>query len=111
MNNKTNTDLFLLLLQSDVKRFLESYISIPKEQQDRGFNKVEVDFYCGSTGNISLKSVNIKLISDDSFCIMFWINQNGEYGNNLLCEEDLEIVLLLPDILKWGDNGDRDWET
>lgn len=97
---KTNPDLFLLLLQKDVRKFIENSMSIPrKEKEEQGFNKVVVDFQIGSGGNITLESVAIKAFSETSNFIMFYIKKDGFYRNNSLSDEDLELILKLPDVM------------
>lgn len=96
---KTNPDLFLLLLQRDVRSFIENNITIPEQYKNKGYNKIVVDFYTGSSGNISLNQINIKLVGKSTSLIMFCIEKDGSYRNNQLTDEDFEMVINLVDIM------------
>lgn len=97
---KTNTDLFLLLLQRDVRDFIENNITIPEKYKKQGYNKITVDFYIGSCGNINLDSVNIQLIGKLTNLNMFYIKKDGSYRNNQLIDEDFDLVINLTDTMR-----------
>lgn len=97
---KTNPDLFLLLLQRDVRNFIENNITIPEKYKNQGYDKITVDFYIGSSGNINLGSVNIQLIGRLTNLNMFYIKKDGSYRNNQLIDEDFDLVMSLVDTMR-----------
>lgn len=97
---KTNPDLFLLLLQRDVRNFIENNITIPEKYKKQGYNKITVDFYLGSSGNINLDSVNIQLIGKVTNLNMFYVKKDGSYKNNQLIDEDFNLVINLTDTMR-----------
>lgn len=102
---KTNKDLFLLMLQRDVKNFVEKSIEIPQEFQ-KEYSRVTVDFYVGSGGNIGLDSVNIQMVNKFTAINMFSIEMDGSYRNNHLSNQDFDMVIGLVDTMKlaWNYN-------
>ncbi len=92
---KCNPDLFFLLLQKDVRIFLENHITIPEKYKERGFYKINIGFYQGSTCNLNLESVNIRIETKIAQSIMFSISKDGSYRNNSLIDKDLELVINL----------------
>ena len=98
-------DLFFLMLQNDVKKFIEKIITIPDKLRSRGFNKVSVDFYIGSAGNIDINSVNIKLNGNHGEHIAFLVDRNGNFRNNQLSEVDLSLILGLTNLMKFEDSN------
>lgn len=97
---KTNPDLFLLLLQRDVRDFIENNITIPEKYKKQGYDKITVDFYIGSSGNINLDSLNIQLIGKITNLNMFYIKKDGSYRNNQLIDEDFDLVMSLVDTMR-----------
>lgn len=93
--NNTNPDLFLLILQTSVKRYLEIVLSISKEHIELGFGEIRIDFYVGSAGDIDLNKVCISMCGEGYSGIMFEIDNLGNYKNSCLSEQDLELVLNL----------------
>lgn len=100
---KTNSDLYLLLLQRDVRDFIENNITIPEKFKKRGFNKIIADFYVGSSGNIKLDQVNIKLFGETTNLTMFYIKKDGSYRSNQLTDEDFDLVINLVNTMKYKD--------
>lgn len=100
---RCNSDLFLLLLQKDVRELVEKNVTIPNKFIKRGYNEIAVDFYTGSTGNISLNSVTIRVYNKISSHIMFYIDQDGFYRNNSLIEEDFNWIINLTKTMKYGN--------
>lgn len=96
----TNPDLFLLLLQRDVRDFIENNITIPDRWKKQGYDKITVDFYIGSSGNINLDSLNIQLIGKVTNLNMFYIKKDGSYKNNQLIDEDFDLVMSLVDTMR-----------
>lgn len=103
---KTNPDLFRLLLQEDVKKYLISTIQIPEKERSRGYNKIKIDFYVGSTGNILLDKVDILCYNNISNGCMFWVDKDGNYRNNSLSDEDFNRVIELTSIMKYDEGLD-----
>jgi hypothetical protein len=97
---KTNPDLFLLMLQRDVRIFIENNIEIPEKYKKEGYDKITVDFYIGSSGNIDLNSLNVQLIGKLTNLNMFYIKKDGSYRNNQLTDEDFYLILNLVKIMK-----------
>lgn len=100
IEGECNPELFLLLLQKDVSKFVIRFITIPPKLRERGFDKAYIDFYVGSTGNINLETVNIIMSDGNSRSIAFYIDKNGKFRNNQLMESDLYMILNLPDMIK-----------
>lgn len=102
---RTNKDLFLLLLQRNVKNFVEKSIEIPKEFQ-KEYEKIIVDFFVGSGGNINLDSVNIQMVNKFTSINMFSIETDGSYRNNHLSNQDFDMIIGLVDTMKlaWNYN-------
>lgn len=100
MSNKTNSDLFLLLLQHDLKEYLTRIIKIPKKYLSIGLDTIKIDFYMGSMGNIALDEVCIFACNKHTSVILFSINKSGEYNSDL-CESDLDLILSFTTIMKF----------
>jgi hypothetical protein len=101
--NKTNPDLFLLLLQNDVKQYLNNKIKIPQKLLNIGLDTIDIDFYIGSGGNIALDEICIYAKNKNTSAVLFTIYRNGEYHNLSLYENDLNFILSLTTIMKFDD--------
>jgi len=95
----TNKDLFFLLLQKNIKSYVKNNIEISEKDIVDGYNVIEIDFYIGSTGNIAIDQVDIRLKSDIYNKIIFYITKDGKYRNNGLIEKDLNMILNIPNII------------
>jgi len=101
--NKTNPDLFLLLLQNDVKQYLNTKIKIPQNLLNIGLKTIDIDFYIGSGGNIALDEICIYAKNKNTSAALFTLYKDGEYNNLSLCENDLNFILSLTTIMKFED--------
>lgn len=108
--NKTSKDLFFLLLQKDIRNYVERNITIPEDLKSRGYKVVDVDFYSGSLGNLGLDTVVISASTKgytetgSSSCILFSVKIDGSYNNLRLIEAELNFILNLSDTLRMEDS-------